>query len=130
MKSMDLPHYIWYHIGMKLSEDIRALLIFLVVMAAIGGVIVMAIVVAPMINKYPQVSLRLIVAVLLTFVSAKFLFYISEALLIIIGKRSARAEARIRSAHPVLRRTAILLAIAATFVAWYFIFAYLKGIFG
>jgi hypothetical protein len=115
---------------MKLSEDIRALLIFLVVMAAIGGVIVMAIVVAPMINKYPQVSLRLIVAVLLTFVSAKFLFYISEALLIVIGKRSSRTEARIRSAHPALRRTAILLAIGATFVAWYFIFAHLKGIFG
>lgn len=115
---------------MKLSEDVRALLIFLVVMAAIGGLIVMAIVVAPVINTYPQMSLRLIVALLLTFVSAKFLFYIAEALLVVIGKRSARVEARIRSAHPALRRGAILLAIAATFVGWYFIFAYLKGIFG
>lgn len=115
---------------MKLTEDVRALLIFLVVMAAIGGVIIMAIVVAPMLNKYPQMSLRLIVALLLTFVTAKFLFYIAEALLVIIGKRSARTEAAIRTAHPFLRRGAILLAAAATFVGWYFIFAYLKGIFG
>jgi hypothetical protein len=115
---------------MKVSEDIRALLIFLVVMGAIGGVIVMAIVVAPVINKYPQASLRLIVALLLTFVTAKFLFYIAEALLLVIGKRSARAEAKIRSAHPALRTAAIALAVAATFVGWYFLFAYLKGIFG
>ena len=115
---------------MKLSEDIRALLIFVVVMAAIGGVIVMAIAVAPVINKYPQASLRLIVALLLTFVSAKFLFYIAEALLVVIGKRSARVEARIRSAHPFLRRTVILIAVLGTFVGWYLVFAYLKGIFG
>lgn len=115
---------------MKLSEDIRALLIFLVVMGAIGGVIVLAIVVAPMINRYPQVSLRLIVALLLTFVSAKFLFYIAEALLVVIGKKSAGAETRIRSAHPAVRRTIIGLVIGATFVGWYFIFAHLRGIFG
>lgn len=115
---------------MKLSEDIRALLIFLVVMAAVGGTIVMAIVVAPIISRYPQASLRLIVALLLTFISAKFLFYTAEALLVVIGKRSARAEARVRAAHPALRRTLILTAIGATFVGWYLIFAYLRGIFG
>jgi phosphate/sulfate permease len=114
---------------MKLSEDIRALLIFLVVMGAIGGVIVMAIVVAPVINKYPQMSLRLIVALLLTFVTAKFFFYIAEALLVVIGKRSERAAARIRSTHPALRIVLIVTAMLAAFVGWYFVIHYLKGIF-
>jgi hypothetical protein len=115
---------------MKLSEDIRALLIFLVVMGAIGGVIIMAIIVAPVINTYPQVSLRLIVALLLTFVTAKFLFYIAEALLVVIGKRSVRAAARIRSTHPALRTAFIVFVMLAAFVGWYFVIRYFKGIFG
>ncbi len=115
---------------MKLSEDIRALLIFLVVMGAVGGVIVMAIVVAPVINKYPQVSLRLVVALLLTFVSAKFLFYIAEALMVVIGRRSERTAARIRSTHPALRTAFIVAVMIAAFVGWYFVFHYFKGIFG
>ena len=127
---MDEPGLIWYHTGMKLSEDIRALLIFLVVMGAIGGVIVMAIVIAPVINKYPQVSLRLVVALLLTFVTAKFLFYIAEALMVVIGRRSERAAARIRSTHPALRATFIVAAMIAAFIGWYFLFLYFKGILG
>ncbi len=115
---------------MKLSEDIRALLIFLVVMGAVGGVIVMAFVVAPVINQYPQMSLRLIVALLLTFVTLKFLFYISEALLVIIGRKSTRAEGLIRSAHPVLRTVFIIAVVIAAFVGWYFIFASVRGVFG
>ncbi len=112
---------------MKLAEDIRALLIFLVVMGAIGGVIVMAIVVAPVINQYPQMSLRLIVALLLTFVTAKFLFYIAEALMVVIDRRSRRAADRIRAAHPALRITFIIMVMLAAFAGWFFIFAYLKG---
>ncbi len=114
---------------MKLSEDVRALLTFLVVMAAVGGVIIMAIFVAPVINRYPQVSLRLIVALLLTFVTAKFLFYITEALLVVIGRRSEKAAARIRSTHPMLRTILIVAVMLAAFGGWYFLIRYVKGIF-
>ena len=129
-RGLDRVGSVWYTIRMKLSEDIRALLIFLMVTAAIGGVIVMAIVVAPVINKYPQVSLRLVVALLLTFVTAKFLFYIAEAAMVLIGKRSERTAARIRSAHPALRTSFIVVLMIAAFVGWYFLFLYIKGIFG
>jgi hypothetical protein len=115
---------------MKLSEDIRALLIFLVVLVAIGGVIVMAFVVAPVINQYPRVSIRLVVSLLLTFVTAKFLFYIAEALTVAIGKRSERAAAKIRSAHPALRTALIVAVMIAAFVGWYFIVLYFKSILG
>jgi hypothetical protein len=114
----------------KLSEDIRALLIFLVTMGAIGALIVGAIMVAPVINRYPQTSLRIVIALLLTFVTAKFLFYVAEALIVVIGNKSERTAARIRSAHPAVRTIVIVLAILSTFVGWYFLFAYMKGIFG
>jgi hypothetical protein len=114
---------------MKISQDIRALLMFLVAMGVIGGIVIMAMVTAPVINRYPQVSLRIIVAIFLTFVSLKFLFYIAEAVLVVIGKKSSRVEQKIRSAHPMMRRALIIGTVIASFAAWYFVFAYIKGLF-
>ncbi len=112
---------------MKISENIRALFVFLITIGAIGALIVMAFLIAPIINRYPQMSLRLVIALLLTFVTAKFLFYIAEALLVVIGNRSERTATRIRSAHPAVRGIVIAAVILLAFVGWYFLFAYLKG---
>jgi hypothetical protein len=113
---------------MKISDDIRALFVFLITIGAIGALIVMAFLTAPIINRYPQMSLRLVVALLLTFVTAKFLFYIAEAAMVVIGKRSERTATRIRSAHPVVRGIVIAIVILLAFAGWYFLFAYLKGV--
>ena len=65
-----------------------------------------------------------------SFVTAKFFFYISEAILVVIGKRSERTAAKIRSTHPILRAVFITIVMIAAFVGWYFLFLYIKGIFG
>jgi hypothetical protein len=105
---------------MKLPEDIRLLLIVLATLGAVAGVAVVAVLAAPVIGRNPDVTVRLVAAVLLAFVTLKFFFYCAEAVSTILARRESAGESPPkRPVHPVLRGVVIVLAVLAMCVGWY-----------
>jgi len=105
---------------MKLPEDIRLLLIVLATLGAVAGVAAVAVLAAPVIGKNPDLAVRLIAAVLLAFVTLKFLFYSAEAITVILARRKSGEEAPPKKpAHPVLRGVLIAAAVVLMGAGWY-----------
>lgn len=114
---------------MKIPEDIRLLLIVILTMGIVAGVAVLAVLISPVIGRYPHETVRIIIAILLTFVTLKFFLYIAEAVLIVMGRGKTKKAPSIKSAHPALRASIIIVITVLAFVGYYFIINYFKGLF-
>ncbi|MBN1574258.1 MAG: hypothetical protein JW984_13755 [Deltaproteobacteria bacterium] len=108
---------------MKIPEDIRLLLIVVATIGAVTGVAVLMVVFAPAIGKNAELSVRVILAILLAFVTLKFFLYIMEAAIVVIGgdrvKKIERGRSALKSAHPAVRAVVIVTLLVATFTLWY-----------
>ena len=105
---------------MKLPEDIRLLLIVLVTLGAVAGVAEMAVLAAPVIGRNPDVTIRLVAAILLTFVTLKFFFYFTEAAQAMLARRDPAGEPSAKKpVHPLFRGALIALAVCAMCTGWY-----------
>ena len=114
---------------MKIPEDIRLLLIVLLTMGIVAGIAILAVLISPVIGRYPHETVRIIIAVLLTFVTLKFFLYIAEAVLVVMGRGKTKKPPSIKSAHPALRASIIILVAALAFVGYYFVINYFKDLF-
>jgi hypothetical protein len=118
---------------MKIPEDIRLLLIVIATIGAVTGVAVLTVVFAPAIGENAELSVRVVLALLLAFVTLKFFLYIFEAAIVVIGgDRADRVERRrpaLKSAHPALRMVVIVVVLAATFAVWYLLIHRFGGFF-
>ena len=118
---------------MKIPEDIRLLLIVLATIGAVAGVAVLMVVFAPVIGDNAELSVRIILALLLAFVTVKFFLYILEAAIVVIGgdkaNRAGRVKPAMKSAHPALRVVVIVAVLAATFAVWYLLIRHFGGFF-
>ena len=111
---------------MKLPEDIRLLLIVLATLGAVAGVAAMAILAAPVIGRNPDVTIRLVAAVLLAFVTLKFFFYCAEAIQTILARRDVTHEPTPKKpARPLLRGMLIVLAVLVMCAGWYLVLSHL-----
>ncbi len=114
---------------MKIPEDIRLLLIVILTMGIVAGVAVLAVLISPVIGRYPHETVRIMIAVLLTFVTLKFFLYITEAVLVVMGRGKDRKPSPIKSAHPIFRTSIIILITILAFAGYYFLIDYFKNIF-
>lgn len=114
---------------MKIPEDIRLLFIVLLTMGIVAGVAILAVIISPVISHYPHATVRIIIAVLMTFVTLKFFLYITEAVLLVMGRGKDKKPSPIKSAHPLLRALIIILITILAFVGYYFLIDYFKDIF-
>ena len=114
---------------MKIPEDIKLLLTVLLTMGVVTGVAVLAVIISPTISRYPHTTVRIIIAVLLTFVTLKFFLYIAEAVFVVMGRGKAKKPSPIKSAHPILRASILILVAVLAFVGYYFLIDYFKDIF-
>lgn len=110
---------------MKIPEDIRLLLIVVATIGAVTGVAVLAVLFAPAVSANPDLSIRIILALLLAFVTVKFFLYILEAAIVVIGTdrgdRWGKGKSILKSAHPAIRIFVVIVILAATFAGWYFL---------
>ena len=108
---------------MKIPEDIKLLLIVIVTIGAVTGFAVLMVIFAPVVGNNPDLSLKIILAVLLAFVTMKFFLYIIEAAIVVIGgdkeSRWERGKSAVKSAHPVLRTLLVVTILIVIFVVWY-----------
>ena len=114
---------------MKIPEDIRLLLIVILTMGIVAGVAVLAVLISPVIGRYPHETVRIIIAVLLTFVTLKFFLYITEAVLVVMGRGKSKKPSPIKSAHPALRASIVIVITVLAFVGYYFVIKYFKDLF-
>ncbi|GEM_PF-2568821 len=108
---------------MKIPEDIRLLLIVVATIGAVAGIAVLMVIFAPVIGNNAELSVRIILALLLSFVTVKFFLYILEAAIVVIGGDRAKSIERrrpaLKSAHPAVRIVVIVTVLVATFAVWY-----------
>ncbi len=108
---------------MKIPEDIKLLLIVIVTIGAVTGFAMLVVLFAPAVGSNPDLSLRIILALLLAFVTIKFFLYIIEAAIVVIGgdkdSRWERGKSAVKSAHPWLRHLLVVIILVAIFVVWY-----------
>jgi hypothetical protein len=114
---------------MKLPEDIRLLLIVILTMGCVAGVAALVVLAGPAIGRSPELTLRVIIAILFTFVTLKFFLYILEAATVVFGRQRGEKITRIKSAHPALRATILVAIGLAAFIGYYFLFECVKKIF-
>lgn len=110
---------------MKIPEDIRLLLIVVATIGAVTGVAVLTVLFAPAVAANTDLSVRIILSLLLAFVTLKFFLYILEAAIVVIGGKriGGRGEAKsaVKSAHPVVRVLVVAAILVLTFAGWYFL---------
>jgi hypothetical protein len=118
---------------MKIPEDIRLLLIVVATIGAVTGVAVLMVVFAPVIGENTELSVRLVLALLLAFVTLKFFLYILEAAIVVIGgdraKGIERGRSALKSAHPAVRAVVTVALLVAIFAAWYLLIRRFGGFF-
>jgi hypothetical protein len=108
---------------MKIPEDIKLLLIVIVTIGAVTGFAMLVVIFAPAVGSNPDLSIRIILSVLLAFITMKFFLYIIEAVIIVIGgdknSRWEKGKSAIKSAHPWLRTLLVVAILIVIFVVWY-----------
>lgn len=118
---------------MKIPEDIKLLLIVVATIGAVAGFAVLMVIFAPAIGDNAELSVRVVLALLLAFVTLKFFLYILEAAVVVIvgdrAKRLERGRAALKSAHPAARAVVIVAVLVATFAVWYLLIRRFGGFF-